>query len=95
MATGKKAAGGTEAAQPRARNRAGDVDMEVSVEIGRTRLNVEALLNMTEGSLIEIPKVSGEPVDVRANGELFARGEVVVVREHFAVWLTRLVESET
>jgi len=91
----KKVAAESEAAQPKSLNRAGDVGMEVSVEIGRTRLSVDTLLNMTEGSLIEVPKVSGEPVDVLANGELFARGEVIVVSENFGVRLTEIVSQES
>ena len=83
------------AAHSKALNRAADVGMEVSVEIGRTRLSVDTLLNMTEGSLIEVDKISGEPVDVRANGELFARGEVIVISENFGVRLTEIVSQET
>ena len=91
----KKVATESGAAQPKALNRAADVGMEVSVEIGRTRLSVDTLLNMTEGSLIEMDKISGDPVDVRANGELFARGEVIVISENFGVRLTEIVSQET
>ena len=94
MAAKKRTTKSGEAAQPEAPNRAGEVALDVSVELGRVRWPLDALLNCTEGSLIELKKVSGEPVDVRVNGEPFARGEVVVIAEHFGVRLTELLNPE-
>jgi flagellar motor switch protein FliN len=67
------------------------VEVELVIELGRTRLSVDTLLHMEEGTLIELDKVSGEPVDVRMNGTRIGGGEVVVVEENFGV---RVIEWE-
>jgi flagellar motor switch protein FliN/FliY len=67
--------------------------MTVSVEMGRVRVTLETLLNMTEGSLLGLDREPNGPVDVRVNGELFARGQVVVVNENFGVRLTEIVKD--
>lgn len=69
----------------------GDMDVEFSVELGRQRLTLDAALNLGDQSLLELDKVLGEPVDVRLNGKLFARGEIVTVSENFGVRLLEII----
>ena len=68
-----------------------DVDLQVSVELGRTRLKFRDVLNLTAGSVVELGRQTSEPVDILVNGSLLATGEVVVVDERFAVRITKLV----
>ena len=68
-----------------------DVDVEVSVELGRTKITLDNALELGEQSLMELNRHVGEPVDVRLNGKLFARGEVVTVAENFGVRLTEII----
>ena len=70
-----------------------DMDVELSVELGRQRLTLDAALGLGDQSLIELDKVIGEPVDIRLNGKLFARGEVVTVSENFGVRLLEIVRD--
>ena len=70
-----------------------DMDVEISVELGRQRLTLDSALELGEQSLIELDRVVGEPVDVRLNGKLFARGEVVTVSENFGVRLNEIVRE--
>ena len=67
-----------------------DVKLSVSIELGTTSADISTLLHWTEGSLIELDKVSGEPVDVIVNNKPYARGEVVVIAENFGVRLTEI-----
>ena len=71
-----------------------DVDVEVSVELGRSTITLDQALEMGEQSLMELSRHVGEPVDVRLNGKLFARGEVVTVSENFGVRLTEIIGQE-
>lgn len=68
-----------------------DIPLEISVELGRTRLLVNDLLQLGQGSVVELTRLSDEPMDIYVNGKLFARGEVVVVNEKFGVRLTDVV----
>ena len=68
-----------------------DMDVEVSIELGRRTLSLDDTLALGQHSLIELDKVVGEPVEVRLNGKLFARGEVVTVSENFGVRLTEMI----
>jgi flagellar motor switch protein FliN/FliY len=68
-----------------------DVSMRVSVELGRSRLTVEEVLQLGPGSVVELDKLAGEPVDILVNERLVARGEVVVVDENFGVRVTEIV----
>ena len=77
--------------QTGALNRAAEVKLDVSVELGRVRVPLRDILSWTEGSLIELDRVAGDPVDVRVSNKVIARGEVVVVAENFGVRLTELV----
>lgn len=65
-----------------------DVPVTISIEVGRKRLNIRNLLQLTQGSLIELDRLQGEPMDVMVNGTLVAHGEVVVVNDKFGVRLT-------
>lgn len=68
-----------------------DVSMRVTVELGRSTLTVEDVLSLGPGSVVELNKLAGEPVDVLVNEQLIARGEVVVVDENFGVRVTEIV----
>ena len=70
-----------------------DVPLEVSVEIGRTKKFVKDILELTDGSLVVLDKLAGEQVDVYANGQCIARGDVVVVEDSFAVRITEIVKN--
>jgi flagellar motor switch protein FliN/FliY len=70
-----------------------DVRLTVSVEIGRTQMPIRQVMELGPGSVIELPRSASEPVEVFANGRCIARGEIVVVGEHFGVRLTELGDS--
>ena len=71
------------------------VSMEVTVELGRTRLSVRELLALTPGDVLELDRAAGSPADLLVNGRLIARGEVVVVDEDFALRVTEIVAPST
>lgn len=68
-----------------------DVNLKVTVELGRTQLKFRDVLNLANGSVIELGRQTSEPVDIMVNGALLATGEVVVVDDHFAVRITKLL----
>jgi len=68
-----------------------DIPLSVTVELGRTKQTVEEILDLTQGSIIELDKLAGEPVDVLVNNKLIAKGEVVVIDENFGVRVTDIV----
>lgn len=68
-----------------------DVPLRVTVELGRRRMRISDLLSLAKGSVVELDKVAGEPLDVRVNDQLVARGEAVVVNDKFGVRLTDVV----
>jgi flagellar motor switch protein FliN/FliY len=68
-----------------------DIPVNVSMEIGRTRMPIRNLLQLNQGSVIELDRLAGEPMDVLVNGTLIAHGEVVVVNEKFGVRLTDII----
>lgn len=68
-----------------------DVPVTLSLEVGRTRLPIRSLLQLNQGSVVELERAAGEPLDVFVNGTLVARGEVVVVDEQFGIRLTDVV----
>ncbi|MCK4778389.1 MAG: flagellar motor switch protein FliN, partial [Actinomycetia bacterium] len=68
-----------------------DVPMTLTVELGRTEKLVKEILTLGEGSIIELDKLAGEPVDLLVNGKLIAKGEVVVIEENFGVRVTDIV----
>ncbi len=68
-----------------------DIPVTISMEIGRTRISIRNLLQLNQGSVIELDRLAGEPMDVLVNGTLVAHGEVVVVNEKFGIRLTDVI----
>ncbi len=68
-----------------------DVPVTISMEIGRTKINIRNLLQLNQGSVVELDRLAGEPMDVLVNGTLIAQGEVVVVNEKFGLRLTDII----
>jgi flagellar motor switch protein FliN/FliY len=68
-----------------------DVPITISMEIGRTKINIRNLLQLNQGSVVELDRLAGEPMDVLVNGTLIAQGEVVVVNEKFGIRLTDII----
>lgn len=68
-----------------------DIPLELSVELGRSKMLVNDLLQLGQGSIVELNKLAGEPVEIYINRKLIARGEVVVVNEKFGVRLTDII----
>lgn len=71
-----------------------DIPLEVSVELGRVKLQVREVVELGAGSIVEIDKAAGEPVDVLVNGRLVARGEVVVIDDNFGVRITEILSVQ-
>ncbi len=71
------------------------VDMEVTVELGRTRMTVRDLLALTPGAVLELDRAAGSPADLLVNGRLIARGEVVVVDEDFGLRVTEIIDESS
>ncbi|HUW78786.1 MAG TPA: flagellar motor switch protein FliN [Candidatus Nanopelagicaceae bacterium] len=71
-----------------------DIEMEVTVEIGRTRITVRELLGLTPGQVVELDRAAGSPADLLVNGTLLARGEIVVVGEEFGIRITEIVSTD-
>jgi len=71
-----------------------DIPLEISVEIGRTKMLIRDLLKLNQGSIIELDKFAGEPVEIYVNGKLMAKGEVVVVNEKFGVRITEIISAQ-
>lgn len=78
-------------AGPRSLELLSDVEMGLSVELGRTRMSMSELLSLTPGAVVELDRAAGSPVDVLVNGTLIAKGEVVVIDEEFGVRITEIV----
>jgi len=74
-------------------SRVRDIPLELTVELGRTRMLIRDILDLGTGSIIELEKVAGEPVDLFANGLLVARGEVVVIDDNFGVRVTEIITA--
>jgi flagellar motor switch protein FliN/FliY len=70
-----------------------DVEMTVTAELGRAYMTVRELLSLTPGSIVELDRVAGTPIDVLVNGTVVARGEVVVVDEEFGVRITEIIDD--
>ena len=71
-----------------------DVDLPVSIELGRTHLAVSDILALGPGSVVELNKLAGEPVDLLVNNKIVAKGEVVVIDENFGLRITQLITPE-
>ena len=72
-----------------------DVSMRVTVELGRTRMQLSQILELQHGSVVELDRLAGDPVDVFVNDCMVARGEVVVVDDKFGVRITEMVSSRS
>ncbi|MBQ9537757.1 MAG: flagellar motor switch protein FliN, partial [Treponema sp.] len=70
-----------------------DVFMEMTVELGRTKKTIKEILGMGEGTIIELDKLAGEPVDILVNHKAIAKGEVVVIDENFGVRVTEILPA--
>ena len=70
-----------------------DVPLEVTVELGRATKTIHEILDFAPGTIIELDKVAGEPVDVLVNGKFVAKGEVVVIEESFGVRVTEIIKD--
>ncbi|MCZ4068670.1 flagellar motor switch protein FliN [Microbacterium sp. NE2HP2] len=81
------------AASPRRLQRIAGVEMELTVEVGRTRMTVRDVLDLEPGRIIELDRSAGAPADVKLNGRLIAHGEIVVVDQDYAVRITRIIEN--
>jgi len=68
-----------------------DIPLMISVELGRTKMMINDLLQLGQGSVVELEKLAGEPMEIYVNNKLIARGEVVVVNEKFGVRLTDIM----
>lgn len=68
-----------------------DVPVTISMEIGRTQINIRNLLQLNQGSVVELERFAGEPLDVLVNGTLIAHGEVVVINDKFGIRLTDVI----
>jgi len=70
-----------------------DIPVTISMEVGRSKINIRNLLQLNQGSVVELDRVAGEPLDVLVNGTLIAHGEVVVVNDKFGIRLTDVVSQ--
>jgi flagellar motor switch protein FliN/FliY len=71
-----------------------DINLNVTIELGRTRLSIRKILELGPGSIIELDRLAGEPVDLLVNDKVVAKGEVVVVDEYFGIRIISLVSPE-
>ena len=69
-----------------------DVPLEITVELGRTKKSIAEILDFTPGTIIELDKIAGEPIDVLVNGKFVAKGEVVVIEENFGIRVTEIIK---
>lgn len=72
-----------------------DVDLDLKIELGRTHMLLEDVLNLRRGSVVTLDKLAGDPVDLFVNGRLVARGEILVLNDNFCVRVAELVGSDT
>ncbi|NLX13323.1 MAG: flagellar motor switch protein FliN [Phycisphaerales bacterium] len=80
--------------EPQAIDMLRDVDLNVKIELGRSRMLVDDVLRLGEGSVVELDKLAGDPVDVFVNNRLVARGEVLVLNDNFCVRINDIVNRE-
>ena len=69
-----------------------DVPLEVTVELGRTSKSISEILEFSPGTIIELDRIAGEPIDVLVNGKFVAKGEVVVIEESFGIRVTEIIK---
>lgn len=71
-----------------------DVSLNMKIEIGRTKLSIDQVLRLREGSVVELDKVAGDPVDILVNNRLVAKGEILVLNEAFCIRITEIVSPK-
>lgn len=71
-----------------------DIPLEITVELGRARMLIKDLLQLGQGSILELDKLAGEPLEILVNNRLVARGEVVIVNEKFGIRLTEVISPQ-
>ena len=71
-----------------------NIEVTLSIEVGRTEMTIRDLLKLNEGSVIELDRLAGEPLDLFVNGAIIAKGEVVMVGERYGIRLTDIVDPE-
>ena len=71
-----------------------NIEVKLTVEVGRTELTIRDLLRLSEGSIIELDRLAGDPLDVLVNGTAIAKGEVVVVGERFGIRVGEIIDPE-
>lgn len=71
-----------------------DIPVSLSVEIGQTKISIKNLLQLNQGSVVELERLAGEPLDVKVNNTLVAHGEIVVVNEKYGIRLTDIVSAQ-
>ena len=69
-----------------------DVPLEVTVELGRTSKSIQEILDFAPGTILELNRIAGEPIDILVNGKYVAKGEVVVIEESFGVRITEIIK---
>ncbi|MBI1190848.1 MAG: flagellar motor switch protein FliN [Tepidisphaera sp.] len=82
-------------AVPKAIDLLSDVNLNVKIELGRTRMLIEDVLRLTEGAVVELDKLAGDPVDVYVNDRHVARGEVLVLNDNFCVRINEILSAAT
>lgn len=70
-----------------------DLNLQVSIELGRTKMLIKDILELNRGAVIELEKLASEPVDILVNGKKVAEGEVVVIEKHFGIRITNLIDN--
>ncbi len=70
-----------------------DINVRLSVEIGQTKISIRKLLQLNQGSVVELDRLAGEPLDIKVNGTLVAKGEVVVIHDKFGIRLTDIIST--
>jgi len=88
------ATGGLGLRQPHSIDLIKDVQLQISVEVGRARMTIQDILQLGQGSVLELEKLAGEPLDIFVNGKHIAKGEAVIVNEKFGVRLTDILSPE-
>lgn len=71
-----------------------NIEVEMSIEVGRTEITISDLLRLHEGSVVELDRLAGEPLDILVNGTMIAKGEVVMVGERFGIRFSDIVDPE-
>ncbi len=71
-----------------------DIKLQLTVELGRTTLPIKKVIELTRGSIVELDKIAGEPVELYANGKLIAHGEVVVIEDNFGLRITNITDPD-